>query len=59
MRKHEAPTWRCVGCSVRGGKGEVFVGVDACDAVTEGQIDGSCALYATRFLFGTWAEEED
>lgn len=53
-----APTWRCVGCSVRGGKGEVFVGVDGSDAVTEGQIDGPSALYATRFLFGTWAEPD-
>lgn len=56
-----APTWTCVGCSVRSGKGGCFVGVvgvEGSDAVTEGQIAGSSALYATRFLFGTWADED-
>lgn len=50
-----APTWRCIGCSVRGGKGGRFVGVGGSDVVSEGQIAGPSALYATRFLSGTWA----
>lgn len=41
-----APTWKCVGCSVRGGKGECFVGVEGSDAVTEGRSLGP--LHSTR-----------
>lgn len=41
-----APTWTCVGCSVRSGKEGCFVGVVGSDAVTEGQIAGS--LHSTR-----------
>lgn len=41
-----APTWTCVGCSVRRGKGGCFVGVVGVDAVTEGRSPGP--LLSTR-----------
>lgn len=41
-----APTWRCVGCSGRGGKGGCFVGVEGSDAASEGRSPGP--LHSTR-----------